>query len=112
MNLRSTCTAAALLLGTLLAPAWAQNTTPGTDQPGSTTPGAASPATPPTHPTMRDTPTTAPDQNSSTAAQPKKPSSLSEARQACKNLSGEQAQKDCNTKAEQDFKNKSSTSTQ
>jgi len=104
MTLRSSCTIAVLLLGATLSPAFAQNTTPDTTQPG-----AAAPATPPTHPSMRDTPTTAPDQNTGAAA-PKKASSLAEAKQACKNLGGDQAQKDCVAKAEQDFKGmKSST---
>jgi hypothetical protein len=100
-TLRSTCTIAALLLGATLAPAWAQTTTPGAaDQPA-----AASPATPPTHPSMKDTPTTDPDKSTPTG---KKASSLNEAKQVCKNLSGDQAQKECVAKAEQDYK-KSST---
>jgi len=56
----------------------------------------ASPSTPPTHPTM---------------GSDKKAGSLDEAKQACKNLTGDAAQRDCVAKAEKDFKgSKSSTS--
>jgi len=95
------CTVAAMLLGATLTPAMGQ----------ATTPPAASPATPPTHPTMRENPTTSPDQSTSTSQQRKKPASMDEAKQACKNLSGSQAQRDCMKKAEDDFKNSKSSET-
>lgn len=63
---------------------------------------APSPSTPPTHPTMREAPTTTPD--NAAASGRKKGGSLAEAKQACKNMSGEAAQKECLKKAEDDFK--------
>jgi hypothetical protein len=93
MQPRTICTIAALLFGGAMNSAICQT---------------APPSTPPTHPTMRDTPTTAPDQSGATR---KKAGSLDEAKQACKNLTGDAAQRDCLAKAEKDFKDsKSSTS--
>ena len=60
---------------------------------------------------MRENPTTSPDQSTSTSPQRKKPASMDEAKQACKNLSGSQAQRDCMKKAEDDFKNSKSSET-
>jgi hypothetical protein len=99
------CTVAAMLLGATITPAMGQATTP------STNPPAASPATPPTHPTMRENPTTSPGQSMSGSPQRKKAGSIDEAKQACKNLTGEQAQRDCLKKAEDDFKNSKTSQT-
>jgi hypothetical protein len=43
--------------------------------------------------------------------QRKKAGSIDEAKQACKNLTGEQAQRDCLKKAEDDFKNSKTSQT-
>jgi len=54
---------------------------------------------------MRENPTTTPGQSMPGSPQRKKAGSIDEAKQACKNLSGDQAQRDCLKKAEDDFKN-------
>jgi hypothetical protein len=97
------CTIGAWLL-TAAAAAVGGQTAAGTQTPSGGQ-AAPSPSTPPTHPTMREAPTTTPD-NAAAPATParKKGGTLAEAKQACKNMSGEVAQKECMKKAEDDFK--------
>ncbi len=102
MKPHTACTIGALLLAGAATAVVAQ-TTPATQaQPSAQT--APSPSTPPTHPTLRETPTTTPDDAAAAGARSKKGGSLAEAQQACKNMSGEAAQRDCLKKAEDDFK--------
>ena len=101
MKRQTICTISALLLTAAMTAAVAQTATTTQTQPSGQ--AAPSPSTPPTHPTMREAPTTTPD-DAATGAARKKGSSLAEAKQACKNMSGEPAQRDCMKKAESDFK--------
>ena len=90
MKLKNVCTLGALLVSLALPMAVAQPATP-------------SPSTPPTHPTLRENPTTTPD-SASGAARAKRSATVDEAKQACKNMSGEMAQRECMKKAESDAK--------
>jgi hypothetical protein len=90
MKLEHVCALSALLVSMTVPTAIAQTATP-------------SPSTPPTHPTLRENPTTAPD-SASGAARTKRNATVDEAKQACKNMSGEMAQRECMKKAESDSK--------
>jgi hypothetical protein len=98
------CQIIALLLAAATTASVAQTAPTTQTQPAGQS--APSPSTPPTHPTMREAPTTTPDDAAAGGAR-KKGGSLAEAKQACKNMSGEAAQRDCMKKAESDFKKSS-----
>jgi hypothetical protein len=78
----------------------------GTQAPVTPAPGSTgSPSTPPTHPTERGTPATGKVTGSGSGPSGQAATqSMEEAKQACKNLTGDQAQADCMKKVEQEHK--------
>ena len=97
MKLQTVSFIGAMLLSAAMSTAIAQTTAPATPPQPSTQP---SPTTPPTHPTQRNM---QPADQAASGAMGTKSASLEEARQACKNMSGD-AQRDCLKKADEDFK--------
>jgi hypothetical protein len=95
MKIRTVSTIAAMVFGATMSAAIAQTTPQPSTQP--------SPTTPPTHPTERAT-QGAPDRGTTGSTNKKGAGGIDEAMQACKNMSGEAAQRDCMKKAQDDVK--------